>query len=371
MDRSSRLRPAVSLASSLLLLVSLMPPTAQAATVWRFNLYRSGGFLYQDPYYTACTAAAAMMMLNFTDLNHTGGNGFRWTTYRTKNSPGRSVVRDMTSILWFERAHDTLSSASPGSDAHGWRNALNYYGWGNAAMTDPNQQVYDDRAYGSFDSALKGAVSAVARHHMPVGLLAWGGQHAQVVTGYVASGEDPTISNDFVVNGLFLSDPLRSDLIVNRYINRLSLLEGDVDYRFRRYREADSPFDDPYRAGWLRSSVRTAPSEWYGRWVLVQPIRPGLPSVTPPPDPTPTPNPTPTPDPTPTPTPLPSATAPPDPTPTPTSTAAPDSTPTPDPTQPVQASPSADPSAAPDHTPSPSADPSASSATSASPGPSA
>ena len=48
------------------------------------------GFLYQDPYYTACTAAATMMMLNFIDLNDSGGDGFRWTTYRTKNSSDRS-----------------------------------------------------------------------------------------------------------------------------------------------------------------------------------------------------------------------------------------------------------------------------------------
>ncbi len=34
----------------------------------------------------------------------------------------------MTSILAFERSHDTLRSTSAGSDAHGWRNALNYYG---------------------------------------------------------------------------------------------------------------------------------------------------------------------------------------------------------------------------------------------------
>ena len=113
-----RLRPVLTFASALLLIAGLFPVSANGATVWRFNLYRSAGFLYQDPYYTACTAAAVMMMLNFTDLADTGGTGFRWTTYRTKNSANRADIRDMTSILYWERGHDTLAIGRPGSDAH-------------------------------------------------------------------------------------------------------------------------------------------------------------------------------------------------------------------------------------------------------------
>jgi len=305
----SRLRPALTLASALLLVAGLFPLSATGATVWRFNLYRSAGFLYQDPYYTACTAAAVMMMLNFTDLADTGGTGFLWTTYRTKNSANRSDVRDMTSILSFERGHDTLAIGRPGSDAHGWRNALNYYGWGQSALTDSALRVYDDMPFGSFDGALKGAVIAIARYHKPVGLLAWAGGHAQVATGYVASGENPETSDDFVVNGLWISDPLYSNRVVNRYINRLSLLSGSVTYRFQTYREIDSPLDDPYSAGWRRSSIRSSASEWYRRWVIVAPVRGGLPEPEPTPTPTPEPTPTPTPDPTPTPTPEPTPTA--------------------------------------------------------------
>src|SRR6185295_1328732 len=153
-------------------------------------------------------------------------------------------VRDMTSVLSFARSHDTLSAGRPGSDPHGWRNALNYYGWGSIALTNASKRVYDDRAYGSFDSALKGAVMAMARYHMPVGVLAWAGQHAQVATGYVVTGEDPATSSNFTVNGLYLSDPLRSSGVVNRYINRLSLLSGSLRYRFRSYQETDSPLAD-------------------------------------------------------------------------------------------------------------------------------
>jgi hypothetical protein len=363
MDRLGRLRPALSLASALLLLVGLLPTAVNGATVWRYNLFRSSGFLYQDPYYTACTAAAAMMMLNFIDLADTGGDGFKWRLFRTKNASDPRVTRDMTSILSFERSHDTLAVGSRGSDAHGWRNALNYYGWGSAAMIDPARRVYDDRAYSSFDAALKGAVTSIARYHKPVGLLAWAGGHAQVITGYVVTGEDPATSDAFVVNGLYISDPLRSNSLVNRSISRLSLLQGSLRFRFRSYREIDSPLDDPYSAGWRRSSVRSMTSEWYARWVLVQPIRAGLPVVTPPPDPTPTP--TPPPDPSPEPsadptsaptvestpepsaTPTPTATVTPDPTATPAPTATPEPTPTSTPTSEVTTT-ASDPSATPE-----------------------
>ncbi|HXI82202.1 MAG TPA: hypothetical protein VNM34_15450 [Verrucomicrobiae bacterium] len=336
----NRARPAFVLAAALLLVAGMIPLSASAATIWRFNLYRSGSYVSQDPYYTACTAAAVMTMLNITDLADTGGAGFRWTVFRTKNSPDRSVVRDMTSILWFERTHDTLASGRPGSDAHGWRNALNYYGWGWSAMTDPEMRIYDDRAYGSFDGALKAAVVAIARFHKPVGVLAWAGGHAQIATGYVATGEDPATSDNFVVNGLWLTDPLRSNGIVNRYINWLSLKSGDLTYRFQTYREVDSPLDDPYTVGWRRSSVRSTTSEWYRRWVLIVPIRDGLPEATP--TPTPTPSPTPTPTPTP-----PADTPPPDPSPSSAPDSTPESTPssTPDPL--ASASSTQDPSASP------------------------
>ena len=294
----SRLRSTLAFASAVLLLVGLLPASVGAATTWRLNLYRSGGMVYQDPYYTACTAAAAMMMLNFTAMAGDGGDGFRWTPYRYHRTPDPRDYRDMTSILYFARAHDTLAAGRPGSDPHGWRNALNYYGWGTSAMTDPTKRVYDDLPYASFDGALKGAVRAIARFRKPVGMLGWAGGHAQVITGYVVTGEDPAISSNFTVNGLYLADPLRSDAIVNKYLSRASLLSGSTRYRFQSYRETDSPLDDPYSSGWRRSSVASTSSEWYRRWVIIAPIRNGLGTPIPP-DPTPTPTPTPSPSPPP------------------------------------------------------------------------
>jgi hypothetical protein len=274
---------------------------AFGSTTWSRNLFNRNGQLFQDPYANACTAAAAMMMLNFTALRESGGAGFIWRSNRTHNSPDPTNYRDMTSILYFERTHDTLRSSTTGSDPHGWRNALNYYGWGRAALTDPSKRVYDDLQYTSSGAALKAAVRALARFNKPVGILGWAGKHAQVMSGYVVSGENPAVSNDFTVRYVYLTDPLKSDGLVNAKISLENLQKGDLRYRFRAYRESDSPYDDGYSSGWRRSSVlpTVGVSEWYRRWVIIAPIRSGLPATTPSPTPTPTPSPTATPTPTP------------------------------------------------------------------------
>jgi hypothetical protein len=330
----ARLRSAlVAIVCAMLLLGGLGPTApAQASSVWRQNLYRSAGFMYQDPYYTACTAASAMMMLNFSALAGTGGNGFGWSVSRAYRATGPTV--NLSSVLAFERRYDTLAFRAAGSDAHGWRNALNYYGWGLAAMTNPNQRVYEDRAFGTFDAAVKESVRAIARYHLPVGIVGWAGHHAQVMTGYVVTGDDPASSSNFTVNGVFLSDPLRSDRLVNRYLTRAQLKFGNTRFRFQAYRQIDSPYDDPYTPGFVRSSVRSRSSEWYGRWVIVEPVRDGLPAdpnATPPPSPGPTPTPdpsaSPTSDPSASPTPDSSASPTPDPAGTPTPTATPAATP--------------------------------------------
>jgi len=347
----ARVRASLLVAAALVLCALVPAPRADAATTWSKNLYVSKAFLYQDPYYTACTSASAMHMLNTIAYRHTGGNGFVWRPTRVKKDPNPSNTRDMTSILSFSRRYDTLQGSSSGTDAHGWRNALNYYGWGKAAMTDASRRVYEDRAYTTFSSAMKAAVRAIAKFGMPVGVLAWAGGHAQVITGYVVTGKDPRTSSEFTIQWVYLSDPLVESNIRNHHTTYATMRDGALRFRFQWYRETDSPYDDPYTAGSKRSSVRSSvgPSEWYHRWVLVLPVRPGLPDSTGP-DPTPTPTPDPTPDPTPTVDPTPTA----DPTPD----AAPASTakPTPDPTLTPAREQTATP--APTSTPEPTATPS-------------
>jgi hypothetical protein len=230
------------------------------------NLYVARGFAFQDPNMAACTAAAARSMLNFIALRQTGGDGFAWSVTNWNS------VRDR--ILAWERAHDTLPGGT-GSDPHGWRNALNYFGWGEGAL-DAGYRVYDDRAYGTYENAVRDAIRQLVRTKKPVGLLAWRGGHAQMMTGYYGLHGNPFARdstgkylNAFTVTGFYITDPLRKSGIVNRGV-RWSTLKSSIDYtiRFQRYYERDSTQDDPYTPGFI-----PARDEWYKKFVLILPFR--------------------------------------------------------------------------------------------------
>ncbi len=198
------------------------------------------------------------MMLNFIGATGSGGNGFRW---------GATTSYDaQTAILAWERAHDTLLESADGSDAHGWRNALNFYGWGD--FTSSATFHYQDFAYRSYDGAVRAAVVAMARYGRPVAILGWAGQHAQVLNGYEVYGLDPTSSSDFSVTAVYMTDPLAKDQLRNARLTNEDFATGDTVYRFRAYSQTDSPYDDPYTSGNVASK-----SEWLGRFVIIAPVR--------------------------------------------------------------------------------------------------
>jgi hypothetical protein len=226
------------------------------------NLFMFAGFRYQDPNYYACTATSVMDMLNFVSIAGTGGTGFRWFARLT------STQRDAT-LAW-ERDHDTMVGGN-GSDPHGWRNALNYYGWGAAALY-ASGRIYEDYAYSSYARAIKAAVRSIIRFHKPVGIAAWRGRHAQMITGYDGLVGDPfqidangVYTNTFSIAAVYLTDPLAADAAVNRRFTYTTLATTtNTRFRFQPYYETDSPYDDVYTTGWVR-----ARDEWYGRWVIV------------------------------------------------------------------------------------------------------
>ena len=230
------------------------------------NLFVASQFRYQDPNWAACTATAARTMLNLIAVRSTGGDGFKW---RPTTS---GTVRD--EILRWARGHDTLVGGY-GYDPHGWRNALNYYGWG-ADRLRAGSRIYDDFSFASYDGAMKAAVRALAATGKPVGMLGWRGRHAQVVTGYYGLVGNPFAKdatgryrNAFSVRGFYITDPLRASSIVNRP-TAYATLRYTMNYRlrFQRYYEKDSRYDDPYTPG-----HRLSRDEWYGRFVLVLPVR--------------------------------------------------------------------------------------------------
>jgi hypothetical protein len=242
------------------------PQPVAAASPSSLNLYVAAGFRYQDPNYYACTATSTMDMLNFLALRGTGGAGFRWKLTLS------GVTRD--AILAWERTHDTLAGGN-GSDPHGIRNALNYYGWGSQALW-AGYRVYDDIAFYTYDGAVKRAVRAMIQTRKPVAILAWAGKHVQMMVGYYGLIGDPfarnslsNYTNAFTVGGFYLADPLYSQAFVSQPITYAMLRDTtNLKFRFRPYLETDSPYDDPYTRG-----ILPARNEWYNRFVIVAPLR--------------------------------------------------------------------------------------------------
>lgn len=230
------------------------PPPAGLHTA---NLY-SGLVRYQNPDLTACVGAATLIMLNEVADSGAVGHGFQWV-------PSATVARQRSIIKW-ARAHDTLEPGPGGTDPNGWRNALNQFGWGD--YQDPTRMTYQVFSYSSYGAAVKNAVVALARYHRPVGILAWAGGHAQVLNGYTVFGQDPQTSTDFKVQYVYLTDPLKRDAMRNARISYAKLINGPDKYRLRKYRQKDSPLDDPYTPGFL-----VADKGWYGRYVIVAPVR--------------------------------------------------------------------------------------------------
>jgi PKD repeat protein len=221
------------------------------------NLY-SSLVRYQNPDMTSCVAASTLIMLNEVATQGRQGSGFSWTTSTT-------LTRQRSIIHW-ARAHDTLEPGPGGTDPNGWRNALNQYGWGD--YQDPGTMTYAVFASTSYGATVKTAIMAMARYHRPVGILAWAGGHAQVLNGYVVYGQDPAVSSDFTVNYVYITDPLKRDALRNAKISYAKLIHGPLKYRLRKYRQTDSPLDDPYTPGFL-----AADDGWYGRYVIVLPVR--------------------------------------------------------------------------------------------------
>ncbi len=228
-------------------------PSSTGSVTWTFDLFDGRADRWQNPDLTACTAASTESMLN-TISYAAPASGFVWqptTSYSTQES-----------ILAFERAHMTMLTSSAGTDPHGWRNALNYYGWG-----DITAGVYRDSAYTSFDAAAKAAVSALATYRKPVGILARSGRHGQVITGYQVTGADPsTGSSDFSIVGVDLTDPLESAGYRDAWISYAEWQSVGSWVRFSQYLEADSPYQDPIDG-------QVGNDEWYGNWVIIDPVK--------------------------------------------------------------------------------------------------
>jgi hypothetical protein len=226
---------------------------AAAASQYAVDLYDARAERWQNPDNTACTAASTLSMLN--TIAYAGAPaGFVWTA--------TTAYATQEGILGYERTHMTMTTVSPGTDPHGWRDALNFYGWGSI-----HAGVYADESFSSFSAAAIGAVSALATTRKPVGILALNGGHAQFITGYKVTGADPaTGSTDFTVVGIYLTDPWKAAGHRDTYVAYAQWQTGGKWLRFSQYAQTDSPRRDAIDG-------QVGKREWYGKWVIIAPVK--------------------------------------------------------------------------------------------------
>ena len=229
---------------------------------YTYNVYNASSVRWQNPDLTACVASSTQMMLNMATYwnDYTPFPGQPKPQKPQGWKPDTSYTRQ-EQVLAYARKNTTQVLTDGGADAHGWRNALNYYGWGHNSTL-----IFKDLTYGTFDDAARATVSAIAIYRKPVGILALAGQHAQIVTGYKVFGYDPRSgSTKFTIQGVYVTDPLKSDGYRNAYIPIDTWRSGGKHIRFVTYKMTNSPFVDPIDG-------QQGNAEWDGKWVIVAPV---------------------------------------------------------------------------------------------------
>jgi hypothetical protein len=234
--------------------VPTVPVLLPGPPTYKIDLFDARGLRWQEPDETACTAASTMSMLNM--ISYYGVDPtLKW-------KPAGSVD-EMEKVLVYERAHMTMAKTSEGSDPHGWRNALNYFGWGSI-----NAGVYVDAAYPSFETAAKAAVLALAKTKRPVGILVEWGAHAEYMTGYIVTGDNPESgSSAFNIVGVYITDPHQADHHRDSWVTAVQWKLGYWRLRFTDYEQVDSLARD-------KVSGRVAAwKEWLDKWVIIAPVK--------------------------------------------------------------------------------------------------
>ena len=218
----TRLRRLVLLPLLLAMLIAT-PGSASGRTVARaywLDLYWEGGYERQVDSRT-CTAASTAMMMNFIAR--------------------RDLNLGQLTILRYAQRRDALNDRiQRGSDPLGWSRAATYFSGVTGRPT-----TYAWEAYTTENSALRRAALQIARFRKPVGLLVRNGQHAMVMTGFVAT-RDPRLGS-FSLTAVYFSDPLGTHHAVTSPANS----------PLSRYLELDA--------------TPTYDRAWYGKYVIVAP----------------------------------------------------------------------------------------------------
>jgi hypothetical protein len=207
-----------------------VPTTAAAIPHWTggIDLYRSGVFTTQKTWQW-CTAADVQIIRNIAD--------------RAADHSRSSQQRYFAAM----RAHDRYAiPVSDGVDPAGWTYGLRHFVDGRYRLV----------ASGSFNAALRSAVTSLRKTNLPVGITVAHGNHAWILTGFTASA-DPAVTTRFTVTSVRVVGPL------------WGLQSRSYGYDMR----PDTKLTPKQLAGfftpWHYAKIRMA---WEGDWVSIQPI---------------------------------------------------------------------------------------------------
>jgi len=243
-----RILVAVATIAVLLGMAGMARPTAAAGlSPWDggIDVYRAGVFTTQQTWQW-CTAADVQIIRNIVD--------------RRADHARSSQQRFFDAM----RAHNRYDlPVADGVDPAGWAYGLRHF------VDDRYRLVVS----GSFDAALRSAVTSLRRTNLPVGITVGHGNHAWVLTGFTATA-DPAATTRFTVTSVRVTGPL------------WGLQSRTYGYDMR----PDTRLTPRQLAGfftpWHYARIRMA---WEGRWVSIQPTGTaalaGTPAAIPPPDP--------------------------------------------------------------------------------------
>lgn len=158
------------------------PTTPPAAGAYSMNLYRKGVFVHQADK-DWCVAAAAQNMLNVIRLVEEKHKP------DTSTATQRALYRRITALTTWDDSHN--GGTGPG-------------GW--AALLTEEGYPYEVRVYDTRNEALTAAVEALRATRRPVGILAWGGVHSWVLTGFKATA-DPASGRHWNLSTAYVIDP--------------------------------------------------------------------------------------------------------------------------------------------------------------------
>jgi hypothetical protein len=194
-------------------------PWTGSVTIWRSTAFASQATT------TWCTAAATQIMLNLV-LDRS-----------------RHDSTEQRAILTYEQAHDSLA-ISYGSDPQGWAAALRSFGTTRTA-------TYHWERNSSFSASVKSAAYRLRMTGKPIGLLVYGGKHANVMVGFRASA-DPARGGSYSVTSVQIVGPWYPRSGVDSPPGTW-LSSSTLASRFYRY------------------SQRDGLSGWIGYWVTITP----------------------------------------------------------------------------------------------------